>query len=259
MRIQEAVGEYVKCCRVQYDLTLDQFASESRVFGSNWNYSSVKKLEEGKMSMTLDNLLILVKTISSLTQTETSLSKVFQGGGALDIGDSHFITRSDICKALDGKGYEIRQLQRSSRKDDSAVAFLSKAIMEQIPDIMKGVSSALVHNAARRYSDNFLSHVPTLSEIRASEKLNVVPGAVAALCLMKYGRFLDDETAARAGEGASPQKRGRETRGVLEELDLLLDDMMNSDSYRAMHVSELGLAAKRGDTDDEQSEYEAEP
>lgn len=249
----------MKSCRAQYDLTLDQFASESRVFGSNWNYSSVKKLEEGKMSMTLDNLLILAKTVSSLTQTEVNLSQIFRGEGTLNVGDSYFITRSDIRKALEGEGYELQQIQQPSKEGDSAVAFLSKAIMEQIPDIMKNVSSALVHKAAQQYPDVFLSHVPTLSEVRASEKLNIAPGAVVALCLMKYGRFLDDETAARAGAGASPQKRGRETRGVLEELDLLIDDLMNSDSYRALHVSDLGLAAKHGDTDTEQDEYEAEP
>lgn len=37
------------------------------------------------------------------------------------------------------------------------------------------------------------------------------------------------------------------------------DDLFSLDEYRAMHVSELGLAAKHGDTDAERDEYEAEP
>ncbi len=38
---------------------------------------------------------------------------------------------------------------------------------------------------------------------------------VATICDVLYGHSLDEEAAKRAGEGASPQKRGRVTR-VLE-------------------------------------------
>lgn len=42
--------------------------------------------------------------------------------------------------------------------------------------------------------------------------------AVAAICDVLYGHSLDDEAAKRAGEGATPQKRGRVTRVLADEI-----------------------------------------
>lgn len=42
--------------------------------------------------------------------------------------------------------------------------------------------------------------------------------AVAAVCDVLYGHSLDEEAAKRAGEGATPQKRGRVTRVLAGEI-----------------------------------------
>ena len=47
---------------------------------------------------------------------------------------------------------------------------------------------------------------------------------VAAICDVLYGHSLDEEAAKRAGEGATPQKRGRVTRVLADEI---LDYMRN--------------------------------
>ncbi|PKU99124.1 hypothetical protein CQR53_1808, partial [Bifidobacterium pseudolongum subsp. globosum] len=41
---------------------------------------------------------------------------------------------------------------------------------------------------------------------------------VAAICDVLYGHSLDEEAAKRAGEGATPQKRGRVTRVLADEI-----------------------------------------
>ena len=42
--------------------------------------------------------------------------------------------------------------------------------------------------------------------------------SVAAVCDVLYGHSLDEEAAKRAGEGATPQKRGRVTRVLADEI-----------------------------------------
>ena len=41
---------------------------------------------------------------------------------------------------------------------------------------------------------------------------------IAAICDVLYGHSLDEEAAKRAGEGATPQKRGRVTRVLAGEI-----------------------------------------
>ncbi|MFT8531727.1 helix-turn-helix domain-containing protein [Bifidobacterium aquikefiri] len=46
---------------------------------------------------------------------------------------------------------------------------------------------------------------------------------------------------------------------LADAFELIENAKKTADSYRALHVSDLGLAAKHGDTDAEQEAYEAEP
>ncbi|MCI1660914.1 MAG: hypothetical protein LKK45_09220 [Bifidobacterium psychraerophilum] len=46
---------------------------------------------------------------------------------------------------------------------------------------------------------------------------------------------------------------------LVDAFELIENAKKTSDTYRAMHVSDLGLAAKHGDTDGEQEAYEVEP
>lgn len=215
-------------------------------------------MKRNTTAASLPNLLLLARTIESLTGTDVVLPDLFIGSGDVELTDTVSISREELRKALSGNFFTLEE-KTTAMSENPVVSSATQAIISALPDIMQRLSSSIVDSLPSAQKDKVELHEPTLSEVRAAKKLSVTPEAVSALCLMKYGQFLDAETVSRAGENASPQKRGRETRGVLEELDLLIDDLMNSDSYRALHVSDLGLAAKHGDTDSEQDEYEAEP
>lgn len=83
------------------------------------------------------------------------------------------------------------------------------------------------------------NHYPTMAETRLETRLhdaddelfdsfdkrihNIDPNTpeglfVAAICDVLYGHSLDEEAAKRAGEGATPQKRGRMTRVLADEI-----------------------------------------
>ena len=61
------------------------------------------------------------------------------------------------------------------------------------------------------------------AEERAAKSLDVELYEVAAASAYLWGKTLSDERDARAGEGASAQKRGRITRQLMDELRTALD------------------------------------
>lgn len=54
--------------------------------------------------------------------------------------------------------------------------------------------------------------------VKEHQELAINDFAVAAICDVLYGHSLDEEAAKRAGEGATPQKRGRVTRVLAGEI-----------------------------------------
>ncbi|MBS6345254.1 MAG: helix-turn-helix transcriptional regulator [Bifidobacterium pseudolongum] len=98
-------------------------------------------------------------------------------------------------------------------------------------------SHAPVFHLSQRYFDSEIvaNHFPTMAEARLETRLSEAnedfkrqmdysepetPEGfyVAAICDVLYGHSLDEEAAKRAGEGATPQKRGRVTRVLADEI-----------------------------------------
>jgi hypothetical protein len=264
MRIQNAIGEYVHECRTTYNLTLDQIATESRRYGSNWNSGSIKKLEGGQVAATLENMLIIARTINSLTNGDISLADMFSDDDSVDLGD-RIVESDEIRRTLNGSSVLFEVSANSDVRSRATEVFMSS-----MPEIMQQVSTAIIGSLPDDDWGRADAHEPSLAEHRAAKKLGITPVAVAALCLTRYGRFLDDEAARRAGDGASPQKRGRETRGIVEELDLLLEEMMNSESHasapgvlseeerKRRAIADLNLAANDNPDKEAESEYFAD-
>lgn len=261
MRINEAIEEWLTGYRNAYDLTLDQIATETRSFGTAWSVGFISGIGKANTSAALQNLIVLVRSVNSLTGEHNSLSNVFQGDGDIELNEYLTVTREELRRMLEGNSIEVAAPTKFL--DGGNITKLSEGLLDELPSVMKRLSENLFNLLSDSDRKAVEEHEPTLAERRASKRLSLTPGAVAAACQIKYGAFLDDEATERAGTSSSPQKRGRETRKIIEELDLWIDDLLNNgsktDSFRAMHVSDLGLAAKHGDTDGEQEAYEVEP
>lgn len=222
-RVQLALGRRVKEIRAKLGLTLDQFSNAARQYGVTWDPSAIKKLESGKLAASLPNMLILAKVIESLTGEPTKLSDLFPGTGAIELNDDATITREDLRKALDGGHYDIIRSEPLAVSDEPVVQAITDVIVGSTQSALESVSLTAYNDATSQYGDVMTGHMPTLAEKRAAKKLGLTSSGFAACCLMRYGRFLDEEAAHRAGANATPQKRGRETRLIIEEIDGLLD------------------------------------
>lgn len=234
MSIPQVAGDFVRTFRLEHGLTMDQVASEARRYGMNWNSSSIKKLEEGKMSPTLPNLIVLTQALNQAGQESLSLKDIFidfEKSTEVSITDEFSISIGELVDILDGIEIDL------DKGPTITLADLPKATQQQIIESQlerateknisnsrqrKELSDTLYMLASMLDGAAVTSHQPTLAEERASNKLKIEPRAVAAICQLSYDHFLDEEASYRAGSQATPQKRGRETREILKELTLLI-------------------------------------
>lgn len=210
MKINVAIGQYLRQFRQENNLTLEQIATASQRYGSGWTSGTISSMESGGSSVaSLPNLLILLPTLTDLADGERiSLESIFGKAGELELankGKSHaFIEGSQILEVLSGKKVQpvmSREVELSSED----VAFGKKM-------------SRLFGSNNIDYINHISKHVITPSEKRMAKKLSIHPFSVAVSCVAMYGHYLDDEIAERTGKNASPQKRGRVSRVIAEEV-----------------------------------------
>ena len=103
-----------------------------------------------------------------------------------------------------------------------------------------------------KYDSEIWSELQLLESYREQEGVH----RVLAHKLLEDGKVKESQEQSKLAQNIA-----RSVHMVLDRLSQMGINMSGGDpdSYRAMHTSELGLAAKRGDTDTEQDEYEAEP
>ncbi|MEQ2643430.1 MAG: hypothetical protein ACLSDW_10165 [Bifidobacterium longum] len=294
MKINKVIGAYLKAIRQENGFTLDRVATEARSLGATWTSSKINALEKGISTGSLANMLILAKTLSSLTGEDIRLSDLALGDGVVELDGDASISCFDLRRALAGKPFELEPVQ-TKVSEDPEVQKITRMVASSVGDLMQKVSDKLFFEAARLDGAAVLNTAPTLAEQRAAKQLGLTPRGTAALCQLAYNQSLDEEAAQRAGEHATPQKRGRETRVIRAELESLLDyileakdlpaswqDDYDDDSLRradsmsivngtytqpietdgfesASDAAYLDLAAKHGDIEREQEAYEELP
>lgn len=293
MKINEAIGAYLKSIRQENGFTLDRVATEARGLGATWTSSKINALERGISTGSLTNMLILAKALSSLTGEDIELSDLFLGDGVIELDGDASITRSELRKALNGKIFELDSA-RERVSEDPAVQKITGTVAASVSDLMQNLSDKLFFEASRLDGATVLNTAPTLAEQRAAKQLGLTAEGTAALCQLAYNQSLDEEAAQRAGEHATPQKRGRETRVIRSELESLLDYILEAkdlpaswqgdydddslrradsmsivngtytqpiefDGFEPASDAYLDLAAKHGDIEREQEAYEELP
>lgn len=202
-------------------LTLDQFATAARRYGMTWDPSAIRKLETGKTPTSMNNLIVITKVIEDLTGQSTSLPDLFPGKSELEINAAVTIRSEELRKALSGQQFEV--MVDESGLGSHVEHTLTRTLFDAVRNAFISLSSDLENAAVEKHGSVMSEHIPTLAEKRAAKKTGLTARGVAAFCLLRYGMFLDDEAARRAGDGASAQKKGRMTRDIIAEIDLDLE------------------------------------
>ncbi|MFC2696826.1 MAG: hypothetical protein ACFN09_02230 [Bifidobacterium dentium] len=264
MKINEAVGEYIRKFRKEGQYTLDDLASRSHEFGSNWTSATIANMEKGgSRADALPNILVLLATMNSLDDEKWAimrkkyslsdeeckhdrrkLADIFDDVKGIVISRRYSVPSSCVVTALQGGEVDLVDVNRVI-----PTVILKKRIdaLEELGKLTGRLLRASVEEAEKRGLKMELGPAiyATSAEIRAAKKLDVDPLEFANYCLLRYGHSMDEEAAKRAGDDASPQKRGRATREIMEEFRLM-DDSIRKAMNDAETFSKKLREAKTG-------------
>lgn len=180
MKMNLIVGKWLRGYRAEHRLTLDQIATASHKYESGWTASTLSYMESGgSKADSLETLLILLATLNDLNHDDLRLSDIFMDCDAVEVGDGFEADEEGFFNALGGRPVDI--------------------------------ADPFEHG-------QLIPLYATLAETRLANRSGVDSEALHEACMNLYGHSLDEEAAKRAGEGATPQKRGRVTRVLAGEI-----------------------------------------
>lgn len=180
MKINDIVASWLRSYRAERGLTLDQIATASHKYESGWTSATLSHMESGgSKADSLETLLILLATLNDLNRDDLRLSDIFIDCDAVEVGDGFEVDEDGFFNALGGRPVDIADPFEHAR---------------------------------------LIPLYATLAETRLANRSGVDSEALHEACMNLYGHSLDEEAAKRAGEGATPQKRGRVTRVLADEI-----------------------------------------
>ena len=254
MRMNEIVGEWLQGYRADHGLTLDQIADASHRYGTNWGNVNVSRMEKGGgKADALPTLMVLLATLNDLTGDRLTLADVFIDYGSSVNIDNYKTSYENIVYALQGRAVSF-----SATHDDLKQDLYKIMREEGIEHPENGVDfgTFMFSDTAQPRIDTsktpafIINHYDTAAEKRLQQRIISGPKGnhkfdteddenvsrwvvntlyrcgldtstgfmVGAVCDVLYGHSLDEEAVKRAGEGATPQKRGRVTRVLAGEI-----------------------------------------
>lgn len=203
------IGGATRLIREQHGLTLDDVARHVRNrYGLSWSRSRVGDIENGRGAATVEVLVTLCAALSDLTGETITPDRLVKAGRPVEIGPGYLLGPEVLPAFLRGEAPDLHPLSgglQGAEPDARTVAELQAALGPN-PHGVSGEDAKHAYEAA------------TLADDRAAQKLGISKAALVGYALRLWGRLLSAESAERAGEGASPQKRGRVTRDLLDAI-----------------------------------------
>jgi hypothetical protein len=210
--ISEAIGDALHTFRTRAELSLEQVADSARKVGATWGAASIRSIEQGEASLTLDRLLQLALTYRLLNKGDPiklddllgndNENQLFRLSGT---AHSPKVTREWLTQVLSGE--PVDPLRKGVRPPLQYQAAQFKARYPEVFNVPENISP-----------DDLAFATPTGAEKRAAKNLPIDAKSVSLWAHELWGRSLDEEARRRAGVDATPQARGRVTRTLVEEI-----------------------------------------
>lgn len=265
MTINEIVGEWLGTYIKEHSLTLTAIADAARSYGTKWSASTISQMiEGGSKADALPQLLVLLSSLNDLLEErgekpELTLRHVFSAKEYFIISEpQHEYSMQNILTlltetpvrltpmgannesmrspALLGIGLNSVSLYSMDSNDADVFSYVALGSQPEYRYFYESGGWTLKINAGR---------YATSAERHMADKISFSPTSVAAICEVLYGHSLDDEASIRAGEGASPQKRGRITRILQKEIKAFSDFVKNNPVYsESRSMDEIATAFK---------------
>lgn len=264
--VSEAVAAFVAQTRREHDVTLDEIARRARVYGASWRASTVGNIERGRASLKLDTLIYLALAMSSVTGQDLAIADLLGDAQALSLDKGHIalkrewfdrvlgtplgLTPSDIPGIADpdkpeewsGDDRETHRLMERIATDEN--------FRHQVEEGAVGARHEASLEPPELDDDEHEERLSTLAEQRAAKKLNIPVEQLRRTAIDLWGCPLEVESRRRAGEGSTPQGRGRVTRILIDEVHQEMERTSSPRERRAARrlrttISRLQDAATR--------------
>ena len=188
--VQALVGR--NAARIRGQHKLDDVAVRARALGLRWNSGRVSDLERGRISPTIPTLLLLSMALADLTGEPVRVADLVQHEGDVMLTPTTSLPGSQVVGALSGE---------PARRGDARSSHSRAALVLSIATEQAGGES----------------------EQRVAQSLGIAGKQFRELSQELWGRPFAAERDSRAGEGASPQKRGRVARTLKKEMEQHLE------------------------------------
>ncbi len=227
MKINDIVASWLRSYRAERGLTLDQIATASHKYESGWTSATLSHMESGgSKADSLETLLILLATLNDLNRDDLRLSDIFIDCDAVEVGDGFEESGGSKADSLETLLILLATLNDLNRDDLRLSDIFIDCDAVEVGDGFEVDEDGFFNALGGRPVDiadpfehaRLIPLYATLAETRLANRSGVDSEALHEACMNLYGHSLDEEAAKRAGEGATPQKRGRMTRVLADEI-----------------------------------------
>ncbi|MHA7287124.1 hypothetical protein ACX80I_12655 [Arthrobacter sp. MDT3-44] len=201
LTVAEVVGANLKEMRAQYDITLAELSRWLRfALGLNWSTGRLADVESGRGSATVQVVLALSLAISDISGEEVPPGHFLITDKPVVLGPTMTLVGPVLREVFDGEklSLEIDDLHRGRERESEIVNRAHRGLLPP----------------ADQWS---------LTDERAAKKLGISRDQLTQRSLRLWGVLLSEEVRRQANPDDSPQKKGRLTRVLMEQLQGVSD------------------------------------
>ena len=220
--LAEVVGENVK--RLRGEKSMETVASAAQAFGLNWSAGSVSAIENGNFKVTIETLMALTSILNNEDNwirgeddveayaLGPKLEELFKTDSPIAVGKGSVTTHSAILKWLHGSQLETRLAPEMLEKAKEMIAISSSRLKSL--NLPEGTTFGDLRTKYRN---------PTAGEERAAKRAGVDVIELLAWSDSLWAMRFEERRDKLAGEGSTPQKKGRVTRNLISDIQAAMD------------------------------------
>lgn len=209
--IATVVGKNARAIRLSAGLTIEGLVQEARKNGLRWSAGRISHIERGDQTLSVDTLLMLANLLTAATDQEVRPVDLLRTDEDVQLSWEPAVTGAGLRKMFTGEdgGFSVLMTPGGS----SRVAHMLEAVRASSARMSAAAGGSLTYGQMED-----LSTAASPADRRHAEKLGLDSSEYLGWCYRLWGHPLSQETERRAPAGATPQKKGRITRELLDEL-----------------------------------------
>ena len=207
--LPEVIGQNLK--RLRGDHTMDELATAGRRIGAKWSSGSIGAMETGAFKPTIETLAALALALDRLNgepmKGKTTISELIETDGQIELAG--IVTNSAaLAKFLSGSpsGAVIDWNYVNADVRNQVLDYTDRLANLNLPDM--DIEEAIAA----------LDGPPSTTEDRLAKRSNLAVEELRAWSQHLWRMTIEKKRDEEAGPGATPQKKGRVTRELLDQI-----------------------------------------